>query len=218
MDISKLWDGYRFPDCDTCDRNCNGRLDYDNLCSNLNYLKEYGEKNYNKNRESLMELKKIIGDVVPTIFSFGCGLGLDYVGASEVFGKNVKYYGIDETNWAIKDTDNYKDFVPKLPTTMKFDVGTFLLDGKHENLVICFFNSLFTISNNSDLEKILFNALQNKNNFYIVCDYTINSNYHMPKEEQDFLNKLTRKLKNKFNFKRFEILDGRGIILSGKRK
>lgn len=218
MDIKSLWKDYKFPNCETCSHNCQGRLDYDNLCSNLNYLKEYGEENYIKNKESFNELKNIMCNKMPTIFSYGCGLGLDFVCATEIFGNNIKYYGIDDINWAIKETDNYKNFEPKLPKTIKFDVGNFLLDGIHENLVICFFNSLFTISNNSELDKILFNALKSKNDFYIVCDYTINSNFHMPKEEQDFLNKLENKLKPKFYFKHFDILDGRGIIISGKRR
>ena len=34
----------------------------------------------------------------------------------------------------------------------------------------------------------------------------------MPKEEQDFIDKLLRKLKGIFKFKRFEILEGKGII------
>ena len=62
-----------------------------------------------------------------------------------------------------------------------------------------------------------YHALQDKNNFYIVCDYTINSNYHMPKEEQDFINKLLKKISGQFKFKRFEILGGDGIIIYGER-
>lgn len=84
--------------------------------------------------------------------------------------------------------------------------------------MLCFFNSLFTITNNTeDLQKKLFDSLQNKKNFYIVCDYTINSNYHMPKEEQDFINKLLNRLSGQFKFKRFEILGGDGIIIYGER-
>ena len=48
------------------------------------------------------------------------------------------------------------------------------------------------------------------------CDYTINNNYHMPKEEMDFLKSLRRKL-NSFHYNSFEILDGKGIILSGRK-
>ena len=100
----------------------------------------------------------------------------------------------------------------------KFDEGMFLLTATRDNAVLCFFNSLFTISNNTeDLQKQLLEALQNKRNFYIVCDYTINSNYHMPKEEQDFINNLLRRLNGQFKFKRFEILGGDGIIICGER-
>ena len=215
--LKKLWENFNFLNCETCKKECNGRLDYDNLCSNLNYLKEYAEKNYDKNKQSFVELKKIMGNKNPTIFSFGCGLGLDYIGAVEVFGEKLKYYGIDECEWAIKKTNAYKNFKPKLPKTIKFDVGTFLLNGRQENLVLCFFNSLFTISSNTDLDKLLVNALRNQDEFYLLCDYTINSNYHMPKEEQDFIKKLTNKLKNIFKFKRFEFLERRGILIHGER-
>ena len=76
--------------------------------------------------------------------------------------------------------------------------------------------SLFTISNNSNLKEALVKALEDKNNFYIICDYTINKNYHMPKEEMDFLKSLKRKL-NSFNYNSFEILDEKGIIMSGRK-
>lgn len=218
MEIRKLWQSYNFPKCENCQKDCQGRLDYNNLCSNLNYLNKYAESNYEKNKESFIELKKIIGEVAPNIFSFGCGLGLDYVGAVEVFGDNVKYYGIDECNWAIRETANYKNFQPKLPKTVKFAEGMFLLKMVQGSVVLCFFNSLFTIANNTDLENELVNALQGKNNFYLVCDYTINNNFHMPKEEVDFINKLIYRFKENFKFKRFEILDGKGIIVCANHK
>lgn len=217
MEISKLWKGYKFPKCESCKKDCAGHLKYDNLCSNLNYLQEYGEKNYIKNKESFIELKKIMGNKIPTIFSFGCGIRLDYISAKELFGNNIKYYGIDEYEWAIVKTNNYKNFSPKLPQTINFDVGTFLLNGSQNNLVLCFFNSLFTISENTDLEKLLINALKNQDAFYLVCDYTINSNFHMPTVEQEFINNLIKKLKQYFEAKRYEILDGKGIIIKAKR-
>ena len=213
MEIKELWKDYTFPKCENCQKDCQGRLDYNNLCSNLNYLNEYAESNYEKNKESFIELKKIIGEFAPNIFSFGCGLGLDYIGAVEVFGNNVKYYGIDECDWAIKETVNYKNFQPNLPKTVKFAEGMFLLKMVPGSVVLCFFNSLFTIANNTDLENELVNALQGKNNFYLVCDYTINNNFHMPKEEVDFINKLIQRFSGSFKFKRFEILEGKGIIL-----
>lgn len=47
MEIQKLWQGIKVKDCETCnDENCKGRLDYDNLCANVNYLKKYAEENY----------------------------------------------------------------------------------------------------------------------------------------------------------------------------
>lgn len=218
MRISELWEDFKFPKCETCKKNCRGHLNYSNLCSNLNYLYEYGEKNFLKNRESFFNLKKIIKDATPTIFSFGCGIGLDYIGALEAFEGKIKYYGIEDCNWAITKTDVYKNFSPELPKVIKFDVGTFILNGNFSNLILCFFNSLFTISENTNLEKLLLKALKNKDSFYLVCNYTINNNFHMPTVEQAFINKLTNKLSKTFYFNRFEILDGRGIIISAKRK
>ncbi len=215
MKISKLWESYKFPKCENCKKDCQGHLDYDNLCSNLNYLYEYGEKNYEKNKESLEEFQKYIKIKNPIIFSFGCGLGLDYIACTEIFNENVKYFGIDETDWAIKKTDNYTKFQPKLPKTMKYNAGIMSLNAFKENIVLCFFNSLFTISNNTNLFNDLFEAIQKMKNFYIICDFTINSNYHMPKEEQDFLDKLKNKLSGQFKIKEIDILDGRGIILAG---
>ncbi|MBR2220595.1 MAG: hypothetical protein IJ975_00465 [Clostridia bacterium] len=217
MNIEKLWLGFKFPDCEECKQDCQGRLGYNNLCSNLNYLKKYGEKNYMKNKDSFIELKKILGAQTPTIFSFGCGLGLDYVAAQEVFGNDIKYYGIDENKWAIRETSNYKNFQPKLPNTIKFEVGNFLLTGRYENLVICFFNSLFTIAKHTELEQKLFKDLKNKTNFYIVCNYTINSTFHMQQEEQNFLNNLMQNLKQDFQFQTIDILEEKGIIISGKK-
>ena len=40
MEISKLWEGYKFPKCEQCKKDCACHLKYDNLCSNLNYLQE----------------------------------------------------------------------------------------------------------------------------------------------------------------------------------
>lgn len=218
MKINKLWEEYKFPKCEKCKKDCAGHLNYDNLCSNLNYLYEYGEKNYIKNKESFIELKKIIGNNEPTIFSFGCGIGLDYFGAIEVFNNNLNYYGIDECEWAITKTDNYKNFSSKLPKIIKYNIGTFLLGGNYDNLVLCFFNSLFTISENTDLENTLLELLKNKTTFYFICNYTINNNFHMPTVEQDFINKLINNLSGIFSFNRFEILNGKGIIIVAKKK
>lgn len=132
--------------------------------------------------------------------------------------KNYKFPSCDNCNWEIKNTENYLNFEPNLPKTITFDIGKFLLHANFENLVICFFNSLFTISNNTDLEEELIKVIRNKNDFYIICDYTINNNFHMRTEEISFLSRLTKKLNNNFKFKQFDILDGRGIIILGKRK
>lgn len=217
MEISKLWENYNFPECETCKKTCAGHLQYDNLCSNINYLKEYGKKNYIKNKKSFEELKKIMTEKHPTIFSFGCGIGLDFLGAKEVFEQPIKYYGIDECKWEISKTDAFKTFTPRLPDPIKFNIGSFLLNGKQNNLVLCFFNSLFIISENTNLDRLLFLALKNQEEFYFVCDFTINSNFHMPSTEQKFINSLIKNLKPYFKINRFDILDGKGIIVKGKK-
>ena len=179
MDFTKLWENFDFPNCENCKNDCRGHLDYNNLCANLNYLRDYAQKNYEKNKQSLVEFQEKVYCNKPFIFSFGCGLGLDYIGAKEVFGDNVKYFGIDECDWAIKNTDAYRNFSPSLPKTMKLEEGLFLLSATNQDAMLCFFNSLFTISNNTDILKKLIAALINKKNFFIICDYTINSNYHI---------------------------------------
>lgn len=217
MNIKKLWNGFRFPKCENCKNDCEGRLSYNNLCSNVNYLKEYGEKNYLKNKESLAELKNIVGAETPTIFSFGCGLGLDYIASQVIFGDNIKYFGIDEYDWAIKNTENYKNFEPSLPKTLKYKEGIMYLGIIQNPVALCFFNSLFTISCDEDLYNDLIRTLQNKKTFYIVCDYTINNTYHMPKVEHDFIKKLQIRLNGLFKFQKIDILDGRGIMVIGKK-
>ena len=72
------------------------------------YLKDYAEVNYEKNKESFNSLKRLTTNNKINIFSFGCGLGLDYIGANEIFGNNFNYYGIDEGDWVIKKTNAYK--------------------------------------------------------------------------------------------------------------
>ena len=108
MKFESLWNGYKFPSCETCKKDCQGHLDYGNLCSNLNYLKDYAEVNYEKNKKSFNSLKRLTTNNKLNIFSFGCGLGFDYIGANEIFGDNFNYYGIDEGDWVIKKTNAYK--------------------------------------------------------------------------------------------------------------
>ncbi len=219
MKIEKLWTGLDYPKCDNCEQECKGHLDYKNLCSNVNYLREYGEKNLNKNKESFGELKKVIGDAKPSIFSFGCGIGLDCIAAKEVFGDNIKYYGIEKCNWAIKKTENCQNFEPVLPQTFNYVDGLFLLTSVSSNdVVLCFFNSLYSISQNErNLCEQFVKALQNKKSFYILCDYTVNSTYHIPRLENDLIECILKKLSPKFTFKRLPILDGKGTIVVATR-
>ena len=220
MEIKKLWGGIKTKDCETCNKeDCNGRLNYESLCANINYLKEYDEKNYEKNRETFAELKKLMGSEKPAIFSFGCGIALDYIGAKEVFGDNGVYYPIDECEWAIKGTENFRNFKPELPKrTMSLKEGMMLLTMTPQDAIICFFNSLFTISENTDLKKQLLSALRTKKNFYFVCDYTMNANLHMASTEMEFIKNLLKQLEQQFSFKKLEILGGKGIIVLGMRK
>jgi hypothetical protein len=218
--IEKLWSGYNFNNCDDCDNEgCKGRLDYDNLCSNLNYLKQYGQKNYEKNAETFAELKKLMQVEKPTIFSFGAGIALDYIGAVENFGEVVAYLPVEECEWAITKTDAYQSFEPPLPKNQfGFIDGMTLLKMVRKNAVICFFNSLFTISENTDLKEKLVSALSGKENFYFVCNYTMNSSFHLPSTEMKFIDSLIRKLRDTFSFKRHEVLGGDGVIIKGERK
>lgn len=63
LKVEKLWRGLTKKDCKACaNGECEGRLNYDSLCSNIEYLKEYGEKNYEKNKETFEELKKVVGN------------------------------------------------------------------------------------------------------------------------------------------------------------
>jgi SAM-dependent methyltransferase len=218
--FNELTKGIKVGNCKTCkNEDCKGYLAYDNLCANVKYLIEYAEQNFDKNQETFIALRKIMGEQNPSIFSFGCGLGLDYLGAIESFGERVIYHPIDECEWAIKDTDNFKNFEPKLPRrTMKYDEAIFMLRITTQNPVLCFFNSLFTISDHTNLINDLLEILKNKGKFYFVCNYTINNNFHLPSTEQDFIDNLLKKLRPSFAFKKFDILDGKGIIIAGERK
>jgi len=101
---------------------------------------------------------------------------------------------------------------------MTFNEGITFLSITQNNAVICFFNSLFTIAGNADLKNKLLSALQFKNNFYFVCNFTVNNNFHFPTVEQDFIADLLKELKNKFVFKKIDILDGKGIIIVGNKR
>ncbi|MDR0976053.1 MAG: hypothetical protein LBM01_03815 [Christensenellaceae bacterium] len=221
MEIKKLWEGIPTKKCAECarkDKTCDGMLVYDNLCSNVNYLEMYGEANYERNKETFAELKKKLNGEKPSIFSFGCGLGLDYLGVKEVFGDNATYCGIDKCKWAITQTENYKNFTPKLPKAIDFDDGMFSLHFPYQNPVLCFFHSLYTISKNVDLKSKLLEMLQGKPNFYIVVNFTINVHFGPVIREREFLGELVTELKRTFNIKQFDILNDTAIIIKGEKK
>jgi hypothetical protein len=114
-------------------------------------------KGFGRLPATFAKLKNIMGDEKSTIFSFGCGVALDYLGAVEHFGKALTYYPIDECKWAICDTDNYKNFEPKLPKRiMNLDEGLFMLEITKRNPVLCFFNSIFSITQNIERIKTVF--------------------------------------------------------------
>ena len=147
MDINGLWKCFKFSNCDKCKEDC-GKYDYNNLCSNLNYLKNYGQEYFDRTKESFFELRNII-DFKPSIFSFGCGCSLDYLAAKEVFENDFGYFNIDECEWAIKNTDVYKNLDNNMPKeNLSFDEGKRFLHLAVSNVVICLFNSLNDIMNN----------------------------------------------------------------------
>ena len=51
----------------------------------------------------------------------------------------------------------------------------------------------------------------------MVCNYTIDSNFHMMTVEQQFIEIIIKKLKQHLKTKRYEILDGKGIIIKAIR-
>ena len=160
-----------------------------------------------------------MGEEKPAIFSFGCGVGLDYLGAVEVFGEKVVYYPIDECKWAITETKNYKSFEPKLPKRfMKFDESMFMLSITQRNPVLCFFHSLYSIKKDRDLKKELVKILQSKSNFYFVCNFTINNHFGPMLNERDFIADLMQDLSKTFALKKLDILNERGILISAERK
>ena len=63
MDVEILWKYYKFPSCDNCKKSC-GKYQYDNLCSNLNYLKNYGQEYFDRMKESFEELNTLLLGVV----------------------------------------------------------------------------------------------------------------------------------------------------------
>ena len=116
--------------------------------------------------------------------------------------------------------NKHRDFRPRLPKdTYDLDVGIAFLRSKMKRVpALCFFNSLFTISENTDLISKLVNALRDKENFHLVVNYTVNSNFHLTATEHEFIETFTKELREKFTFKRHEILDGHGIIIEGAHK
>ena len=218
MDIKSLWKSYKFPNCDKCKEEC-GKYDYDNLCSNLNYLKNYGQEYFDRMKESFIELKNLI-DFKPSIFSFGCGCSLDYLAAKEVFENDFGYFNIDECEWAIKNTEAYKNLDDNMPKeNLFFDEGKRFLHLAVSNIVICLFNSLNDIMNNKEnLLGEFFECLHQKQNFCVVCNHTRGGNHVLAWNEECFLEDLCKKLRKYFNIKKLKILGGEGIIISGKRK
>ncbi len=218
MKIEPLWKGCQFHTCEECEKDC-GKYEYDNLCSNLNYLKSYGENYYAKMEESFGELSSA-GVKKPIVFSFGCGCCLDYVAAKEVFGDELSYINIDECEWEVKSTVAYQKLANNMPRqNIKFADGMGLLKVAMERIVICFFNSLNDIlGNQSTFDKRLLEALNHKRSFAIVCNYTRGGNHALAWNEECFLNDLSKELKKQFTIKQIDILSGEGIIILGARK
>jgi hypothetical protein len=64
----------------------------------------------------------------------------------------------------------------------------------------------------------LVSALQAKNKFYFVCNYTVSSDFHLMSVELNFIKELLHELIAKFTFKKIDILGDKGIIIIGNRK
>lgn len=218
MNIDKLWKTHTFQNCDSCDKKC-GKYKYDNLCSNLNYLKNYGEEYYSRMKKTFEELLNITRERI-VVFSFGCGCSLDYLALKETFNNNFSYFGIDECEWAVKATNEYKALSENMPKeNLKFIDGINLLSVSSNNPVVCFFNSLNDILNNRNyLKEELLSAFSGKTNFYIVCNFTRGGNHVLAWNEERFLKKLCKALRKNYQVKQLEILGGEGIIIIGKRK
>ena len=218
MNLEVLWKDYKFPSCDNCKKDC-GKYEYDNLCSNLNYLKNYGQEYFDRMKESFEELNKLNNNKL-TIFSFGCGCNLDYFAGIEVFKNNLSYIGVDNTDWAIKEIKAYKNLLKnEIKNNFKYNEGIKLLSVVPNNAVVCFFNSLNDIlQNTKNLKEDLVDSLERKSNFYIVCNYTRGGNHTFAWNEECFLKSLCNKLKDRFSIKQLEILSGEGIIISGSKK
>lgn len=217
MKIKKLWESYRFPNCDNCDKKC-GKYKYNDLCSNLNYLKNYGEEYFERMKESFEELKKIAGKKM-IVFSLGCECSLDYIAGKELFDE-FSYFNIDECEWAIKDTQIYKQLENEMPQkNLNLKEGLQFLKLSQKNVSLCFFNSLNDIMNNVDnLKELVLDSLKHKQNFYIVCNYTRGGNHVLAWNEECFLKDLCKELRKVYTIKRFEILGGEGIIIKGESK
>ncbi len=149
MNVEILWKDYKFPSCEKCKKNC-GKYEYNNLCSNLNYLKDYGQEYFDRMKESFEELNKLNNNKL-TIFSFGCGCNLDYMASMEVY-ENMSYIGVDNTQWSIKETRAYKNlFCDENNNNFNYNEGIKLLSIVHGNVVVCFFNSLNDILQNKKI-------------------------------------------------------------------
>lgn len=217
MNVDVLWKNYKFPNCENCKKDC-GKYKYDNLCSNLNYLKNYGQEYFDRMKESFEELNKLNNNKM-TIFTFGYGCNLDYFAGTEVFN-NLSYIGVDNTEWAIKETKTYKNLSNnEIKNNFNYNEGIKLLSIVPNNVVVCFFNSLNDIlQNTNELKSDLVESLERKSNFYIICNYTRGGNHTLAWNEECFLKSLCNKLRENFSIKRLEILRGEGIIISGNRK
>lgn len=218
MEIKKMWTNFKHPSCDKCTKDC-GRYQYDNLCSNINYLRNYGQEYYERMERSFKELKKLCVDKL-IVYSFGCGCSLDYLAAKQVFGEQITYFNVDECEWAIKQTKEYKQMDKKMPKdNLHFEEGCQLLKLTLDSSVVCFFNSLSDIlTNQKNAKNDFISALGHRQIFYILCNFTRGGNHTLAWREECFLEDLCKELSKNYHTKRFEILGGEGIIISGERR
>lgn len=214
MPIPADLDFCNFPNCESCDRkreNCNI---FKKFSVNIKNFKQFLENRRERTKEGYRVLKKMLGNKKPNIFSFGCGVGADYLGANEIFNNDFNYFGIDDSCHIFRETKAFKaiDFLPNI---FSVNSGIFLLEEQSGFSVVCFFNSLSDmIKQNNQYEKI-FSILTNKNEFIIIFEEVELKNSSVGFK---FLEEFSYKNRNEFEIEVVDFLVNEGIAIHFKRK
>ena len=158
-----------YPNCMTCIHKRKNCATFKKIAQNRENLKEFVFKRRGRAKECYAELKKILGESSPNLFSFGCGLGIDYMGARAVFRHDMNYFGIENSPPDLKGSKACVTLKPYLPLTLNSQAGLRILEVIKENCVICFFNSFLNVLGWEDSVKI-FGLLEGKDEFHILID------------------------------------------------